>query len=357
MNVGLIGLPQTGKKTLFRLLGGAAAIESHKDPRTPVRAVADVQDDRFDKLVSMYDPKKEVRARLELLLLPRIEETSISEGTIFRDMGDVDAFCHLVRVFEDDSVYHMWGTPDPVREIEFVQAELLLHDLVFIEKRLERLEKQLNKVKDEQQQKEQSLLLRFRDQLENEHPLRLLEIDPNDAILIGSYPLLTLRKMIIALNISDDQIGDDTLINDLKARFGPSGIELVQIPVLAEAEIALLETAEERAEFMTEMGIADTAMHVLTRMCVEAVGLNSFFTVGKDEVRQWFVRRGALAPQAAGVIHSDLERGFIRAELMKYDDLIVAGTEESLKAEGKYYVKGKDYEVVDGDILNIRFNV
>jgi GTP-binding protein YchF len=357
MNVGIIGLPQVGKKTLFGLLVGPEALAGNIDPRAPVRGVAEVQDPRFDRLVEMYGPRKEARARLELVLLPKIEEQSVSEGSIFRDMGDIDAFVHLVRAFEDDSVYHMWGGPDPRREVEFVASELILHDHVFVEKRLERIESQLMRLKDERMQKERELLLRFREHLDEERPLRTLELSEEDRAIIASYPLLSQRKLIVALNVADDAIADTSLRDELQGSVDAQGVSVVQIPVLAEAEIAQLETAEERSEFMAEMGIADTAMHVLTAMCIEAVGLNSFFTVGKDEVRQWFVRRGAHAPAAAGVIHSDLERGFIRAEVMKYDELAEAGSEDALKAAGLHHLKGKDYVVVDGDILSIRFNV
>lgn len=356
MNIGIIGLPQSGKKTLFRLLVGEKALDGHVEGRSLVRGVADVQDARFDRLVAMYEPRKHVRARLELVLLPKIEE-KFSEGDIFRDMGDIDAFCHLVRAFQDDSIYHMWGSSDPVREVEFVQAELLLHDLIFLEKRLERIDKQIKKAKDDRLQRERKLMHRFQDQLEGELPLRLLELSEPEAATIASYPLLTLRKMIVALNIGDEDIADTKLLDELRGMWAARGIDFVQIAVQAEAEIAVLETASEREEFMREMGIEEPAMQVLTRMCIEAVGLSSFFTVGSDEVRQWFVRRQALAPQAAGVIHSDLERGFIRAEVMKYEELIEAGSEDALKAAGKHHLKGRDYVVEDGDILGIRFNV
>jgi GTP-binding protein YchF len=357
MNVGIIGLPQVGKKTLFGLLAGPQALAGNIDPRQPVRGVAEVQDPRFDRLVEMYVPRKEARARLDLVLLPRIEEQSVREGTIFRDMGDIDAFVHLVRAFEDDAVYHMWGSPDPRREAEFVASELILHDLIFVEKRLGRIESQLTRIKDERMQKERELLLKFQLQLEAERPLRLLELSEDEALIIVSYPLLSQRHLIVALNVGDDAIADTSLRDELQSAYAAHGVSVVQIPVQVEAEIAQLETADERKEFMGEMGITDAAMHVLTAMCIEAVGLNSFFTVGDDEVRQWFVRRGAAAPAAAGVIHSDLERGFIRAELMKYDELVAAGSEDALKAAGQHHLKGKDYIVVDGDILSIRFNV
>jgi ribosome-binding ATPase YchF (GTP1/OBG family) len=254
---------------------GDDALAGHVDARASLRGVAEVKDPRFDRLVEMYRPKKEVRARLEVVLLPKIEERAVSEGEIFKEMGEIDAFCHLVRVFEDDSIYHVWGKPDPAREVEFVHSEMILHDLIFVEKRLERIEKQLKKIKDERQQKEMTLLSRFKEQLEQEQPLRLGEISDDERAIIASYPLLTLGKMIIALNVADADIGDSARLEELRERFQRLGLWWVTIPVRAEAEIAQLDNAEERAEFMAEMGIKETALQALTRLCIEAVGLTS----------------------------------------------------------------------------------
>jgi ribosome-binding ATPase len=357
MKIGIIGLPQTGKKTLFSLLVGSDALSGHAEARGPVRGVADVQDPRFDRLVAMYRPRRQVRARLEVTLVPGIEEKSLASGEAIKDLGEVDAFCQVVRAFEDESVYHIWGGIDPKREVEFLHGEMILHDLVFIEKRLERIEKNLKKGKDDRADKERALLGRLREVLEKEVPLRRVGIGAEDAGLISSYPFLSRSPLIVALNVGDDAIAETRTRNALSAAFENLGARFVQIAARAEAEIAQLETAEERRAFMEDMGIRETALHLLTSCCIEALGLVSFFTVGEDEVRQWFVHRGAFAPEAAGVIHSDLQRGFIRAEVMKYDDLVTAGSEEKLKSTGKHYLKGKDYPVEDGDILTIRFNV
>ncbi|MDH4035909.1 MAG: DUF933 domain-containing protein [Candidatus Krumholzibacteria bacterium] len=357
MKIGIIGLPQTGKKTLFSLLVGPAALSGHADPRQPARGVGDVQDPRFDRLVELYRPKRQVRARLEVVLLPAIEENTLSQGEALKELSEIDAYCHVVRAFDDASIYHIWGAPDPRREIEFVHGEMVLHDLVFIEKRLDRIDKNLKKGKDDRAEKEKHLLTRFREALEREEPLRRLDVSGEDEAIVASYPFLTRRPLIAALNVADDAVGNTVLRDELEAAFGQLGLSMVQLAVRAEAEIGQLDSAEERAAFMADLGITEPAMHLLTSRCIQALGLQSFFTVGEDEVRQWFVRRGALAPEAAGAIHSDLQRGFIRAELMKYDDLIAAGSEDKLKATGKYYLKGKDYPVEDGDILAIRFNV
>lgn len=357
MNIGIIGLPQTGKKTLFKLLMGEGALPAHVDPRQIYRGVAEVQDPRFDNLLGVYQPRKQTRARLDAQLLPKIEEDVIRKGTIFKDMGEVDALCHVVRVFDDDSIYHLWGGPDPARAIEFVRSELVLHDLMFVEKRLERLESDLKKFKDEKRQREKTLLERFKSKLEDEKPLRLLNITRDEWVLTSSFPFLTLRQMIIALNVSESQVGDETLLLELKKRFSGLGLLFVQIAVQAESDIQQLESEEERREFMVELGLPDTALHLLTSKFIEAVGLLSFFTAASNELRQWFVRRGALAPEAAGKIHGDMERGFIRAEVVHYDDVIECGSEEEAKSVGKYHVKGKDYEIRDGDVLKILFNV
>jgi GTP-binding protein YchF len=357
MRIGIIGLPQTGKKTLFSLLVGPAALAAHTDARAAARGMADVQDARFDRLVDLYRPKRQVRARLEVVLCPSIEEKSLSEGDALDEIADVDALCHVVRVFEDDSVYHVWGSPDPRREVAFLHGEMVLHDLVFVEKRLERIDKNLKKAKDERAAKERALLERFHQWLEKEQPLRSVALSNEEAALIASYPFLTRRAIIIALNVAADAVGDPSLRDSLAAQFASLGMSVVQIAAHAESEIASLDDPGERAVFMNDLGIDTPALHLLTRHLIEALGLASFFTVGEDEVRQWFVRRGATAPEAAGVIHSDLQRGFIRAEVMKYADLVAAGSEEKLKATGKYFLKGKEYVVEEGDILTIRFNV
>jgi hypothetical protein len=356
MKIGIIGLPQTGKKTLFQILTGHVFTE-HSDQKKPAMGMADIIDQRFDTLVQMYKPKKQVRAKIDIELLPRLEKESIARGDIFKDIADVDAVCHVVRAFEDEAIYHVDGSIDPVRDIDMVGGELILHDLLFIEKRLERLEAQMKKLKDEKQQKEHDMLVRFREHLEKEQPLRLLEICPEDDMLIRSYPFITLKQMILVLNVADDGLGDMAIIEKLRARCDAEKMEVMQVSAKMEAEIAALESEAERREFLKDLGIEQPALGQLTHLCLKALGLMSFFTVGEDEVRQWLIRRNATAPEAAGAIHSDLQRGFIRAEVFKYGELMAHKNEAGLKAAGKLYLKGKDYIVEEGDILNIRFKV
>jgi len=356
MKVGVIGLPQTGKKTLFQILTGSEVREKSGAPK-PVPGTADILDDRFDRLISMYSPKSEVRARVDLVLLPKIEQETIARGDIFRDIVDVDAICHVIRAFEDEAVYHAEGSVYPLRDAEMVNSELLLHDQIFVEKRIARIREMVKKIKDDNQVKELVLLERMLAHLEQEKPLRLMEISPDEDSLIRSYPFITRKEMVLVLNVSEDALQSTSLLESFNDLCLSQKMEVMQVSAKVESEVALLDLEEEKKEFLEELGIKETALGLLTRLCLKALGLVSFFTVGEDEVRQWLVRRQSPAPKAAGVIHSDLERGFIRAEVIKYDELMELGSEAEIKKAGKLSVQGKDYIVEDGDILNIRFKV
>lgn len=356
MKVGIIGLPQTGKKTLFQVLTGTR-LREQAGPAKALPGTAEIGDPRFDTLAAMYQPNKQVRARIDLALLPRIEQESIVKGDIFKEIADVDAICHVVRAFADEAIYHSAGSVDPLRDVEAINGELLMHDQIFVEKRIERIEVSLKKIKDDKQLKELELMRLMQAMLEEEKPLRLMTLGEEEEALIRSYPLITRKEMVVAYNVAEAQLADDSLLAETAARFGATGLTAMLVSAQVESEIALLDNAAERAEFLSDLGIAEPALDVLTRLCLKSLGLISFFTVGKDEVRQWLVRRDSPAPVAAGVIHSDLQRGFIRAEVMKYDELIAHGSEAELKKAGKMYLQGKDYIVGDGDILNIRFKV
>jgi GTP-binding protein YchF len=356
MKVGIIGLPQTGKKTLFQILTGNEITEPAKAFK-PVPGTADILDTRFNTLVDLYAPKKEVMARLDLVLLPKMEAETISKGDIFKDIADMDAICHVVRAFEDDAIYHAEGAVDALRDFHMVNSELVMHDQIFVEKRIERLEAMVKKIKDEDQQKELALMKKMQGHLEQERPLRLLELTEDEDKMIRSYPFITRKKMVIAVNVGEDDLKNKTLMDGFKAACDRLMIEAMLVSAKVEAEIAVLDTQEEKDEFLADMGITATALETLTALCLKSLNLISFFTVGQDEVRQWLVRKDSKAPAAAGVIHSDLERGFIRAEVFKYDDLMALGSEAEVKKNGKFNVEGKEYTVVDGDILNIRFSV
>jgi GTP-binding protein YchF len=357
MKIGLIGLPQTGKKTLFELLTGHRLLEKDLLSNKPIKGTAEIRDPRFDKIASIYNPQKEVRARIEIELLPKLEKDSIAKGDVFKDINNVDAVCHLVRAFKDDSVYHPAGSVDARRDIDNINSELLLNDMLFIEKRLERIEKDIKKTSDKAAIKERELLVKLKAQLDKELPLRLMELTAEENKTIASYPFVTLKEMVLALNVSDDKLQENSLLEKLRNLYQHLKVEIMQVSVKAESEIAALESEQERREFLEALGIKEPAIDILTHACLRALNLISFFTVTHNELRQWNIRRGCLAVEAAGAIHTDLQRGFIRAEVVKYNDLIALGTEEKIKEAGKFYLKGKDYVVEDADIITVRFNV
>ena len=356
MKVGIIGLPQTGKKTLFQILTGHEITEPSKALK-PLPGSADILDSRFNQLVEMYKPKKNIKARIELVLLPKMEAETLSKGEIFKDMADMDAVCHIVRAFEDDAIYHAQGSVDALRDFEMVNGELVMHDQMFVEKRMERLEAMVKKIKDKGQLKELALMNRLKDHLEEEKPLRLIGLTDDEEKMIRSYPFITRKKLVIAVNVSEDDLENETLLLSFRENCELNDIEVMLVSAKVESEIAMLDTQEEKDEFLEDLGIHQTALESLTKLCLKSLNLISFFTVGKDEVRQWLVKKEATAPTAAGIIHSDLERGFIRAEVFKYHELIASGSEAELKKNGQIRVHGKDYIVEDGDILNIRFAV
>lgn len=357
MKIGMIGLPQVGKKTLFELLTAHKPTEAEIASLKPIKGVAEILDGRFDKLCSIYSPKKKVRARIDIELIPKIEKDSIAKGDIFKDINDLDAICHVVRVFKDDSVYHVDGSIDAKRDIDFVNAELLLHDLIFIEKRVERLDKTIKQTKEDAAVKEREILGKLKEHLDKSLPLRTLELSHDDKKFITSYPFISMKDMFIVLNVSEDDLKETLLRSELINELKEIRIDVMQVSAKVEEEIMALESEEERKEFMQSLGITEPAINVMTQLCLKTLNLISFFTVGADEVRQWNLKRGSSAPEASGVIHTDLQRGFIRAEVIKYDDLINLGSEEKVKDAGKFLLKGKDYVVEDGDILTIRFNV
>ncbi|MFH1825363.1 MAG: redox-regulated ATPase YchF [Candidatus Firestonebacteria bacterium] len=357
MKIGIIGFPQTGKKTLFELITRHNLSENDILSGKPIEGIAEIVDPRFEKLAHMYNPEKLARAKINLVLLPKLGKGDLAKEEVLKEINVVDVLCHVVRSFHNDSVYHLSGSVDPKRDIEEINSELILNDLLFIEKRLERIEKNIKRLMVDSAIKEKELLFKLKQHLEKEKPLRLLEMKSEDKKILSSYPLITFKEMIVVLNVSEKDLKDQSEIKKLETYFAPFKINMMCVSAKVEAEIAVLETEDERQAFLKEVGISEPAIDILKRVCIKALDLISFFGVGSDEVKQWTIRAGSSAPQAAGAIHSDLEKGFIRAEVMKYDDLISFGSEKSLKEAGKFYLKGKDYIVEDGDIIGVRFNV
>ena len=355
MKLGLVGFPQVGKRTLFRLLTGQQAKVEDKKGGSAL-GLAKVRDERFDRLVEIYTPRQETPAYFEFALLPDLDKQTSRNDATMRALEKVDVICHLVRTFEDDTVYHVEGSIDPHRDIKILNEELQLNDLLFIEKRLERLEKENRKRDAGKAAAETDLLNRMKNHLDGGRSLRSFVLSGDEEKLITSYPFLTRKTVIIILNVGEEELKDPDLIPRLKERFQEQDFEWIAVSAKIEEELSSLDP-EERQAFLRELHLDQPALDRLTLLCYNSLGLISFFTVGADEVRAWTNRQGTLAPQAAGVIHSDIERGFIRAEVMKYRDLIMLGDEQKVKEVGRLMQKGRDYVVEDGDIINFLFNV
>ena len=357
MHIGLIGLPQSGKKTLLRLLTGVDAQASAAGRDGLVPGVCPVRDPRLDRLAAMYRPQKLTPATIQYLLMPDLTKDSAKNQELFKALANVDVLAAVIRAFPDDAVFHLEGSVNPRRDVTMAQTELLLNDLLFVEKRLERIAKEAARRSGADREAECLLLNRLHAHLNEGGPLRTLTLAPEEAKLLSGAPLLTRKPLIVILNVGESQLHETQALDELRPSAAKEHLHLVQVSAKIEEELSQLADPAERAAFLKELGIAESAIDGLTRVSYEALGLISYFTVGPDEVRAWTVRRGASAAAAAGVIHSDLERGFIRAELIKYDDLIALGSEHAVATNGKAHLKGRDYVVEDGDILSFRFNV
>ncbi|OGG46128.1 MAG: hypothetical protein A3F84_26930 [Candidatus Handelsmanbacteria bacterium RIFCSPLOWO2_12_FULL_64_10] len=346
MKLGLVGLPQVGKRTLFRLLAGQ---EANLNGGRGL-GLARVRDARFERLVSMYRPKKVTPAQVAFTLLPDLGQQAERNAPVFKELEQVDAICHLVRAFPDETVFHVEGSVDPRRDVLAFHEELQFNDMLFVEKRIERLGKERGKKADAQKAAlEADLLARMRAHLEAGRPLRRFGFTDDERRLIGSYPLLTCKPVIQVLNVGEDALHDAGL--GLAADLSDQAFEWIAVSAKIEEEISQLGP-EEREAFLRTLHVDRPALDRLTLLCYGALGLIPFFTVGPDEVRAWTIRRGSLAPQAARAIHADLERGFIRAEVMRYQDLVAMGSEQRLKESGRLMQKGRDYVVEDGDIVH-----
>ncbi|MBT4139525.1 MAG: redox-regulated ATPase YchF [Candidatus Latescibacteria bacterium] len=349
MKLGLVGLPQVGKRTLFSLLTG-------QDGDKVNIGLAKVRDARFEKLVEMFQPKKETPAQMEFMLLPDMDTDASRNAETLKGLEQVDVICYLARVFEDDTVFHVEGDVNARRDVQALWDELILSDQIFVEKRLERLAKEKRPNDVQRAAKETELMTRMQTHLEDGRPLSQFDFSDEDQKLITSYPFLTMKALMVVLNVGEDQLGDDSLVQEVSKDFVDQGFKWIAISAQIEDEVSQLDD-EERISFLEELGIEQPALDRLTLLCYETLGLMSYFTVGEDEVRAWTIRQGALAPVAGGVIHGDIERGFIRAEVMQYDDLMELGSEQKVKAAGKFVQKGRDAVIDDGDIIHFLFKV
>ncbi len=362
MKIGLIGLPTTGKTTLFNLLTHSdKEISAFSSGKTETHVgTARIPDDRVDFLREMYNPRKTTYAAMELTDLPGlVKGASAGKGAgnqFLEAARKVDAIVHIVRAFENPDVAHVEATIDPLRDIETVNLELLFADLGIIETRIERIE-DAKKINSEMK-KELEVLQKCREGLEQEIPIYSLGLTDEEKEYLKTFNFLSVKPMVLVVNIDEDQMaeGNYPQKEQVYSYADERGIPFMEICARIEMEIDRLEP-EDREVFMEELGIKEPGIHRLARVLYDYFGLISFLTAGADEVKAWTIRKGTTAHKAAGKIHSDIERGFIRAEVVKYQALKELGSMAKVKDKGLYRLEGKDYVVQDGDIINFRFNV
>jgi len=357
MKSGIIGLPQVGKTSLFKILTKADISNRGSNPKEMHLGIARVPDERLDKLAVQYNPKKLTHAVVEYVDVAAIGQDALKETAFLTNLRTVDALAHVLRVFDDPSIPHV-GDINPLRDAKTVDFDLIVSDLGQVEKRLERLEKDLKKMKNMELEREFDLIKRCKEHLEKELPLREMELAVDDEKRIRGFMFLSQKPILYVLNINEStNLGEDLehaadkfKMNELASRKN-AGVTAICGKV--EAELAEMSDEEAR-DFLSSYGLTESGLTRLIRKTYELLGVISFFTIGEDECRAWTVPRNSRAQNAAGAIHSDLEKHFIRAETIHWDKLLESGSEANARGKGLLRLEGKDYIVQDGDVMHIR---
>lgn len=364
LKAGIVGLPNVGKSTLFNAITQAGAESANYPFCTidPNVGIVEVPDERLDKLTELVVPKKTVPTAFEFVdIAGLVRGASKGEGLgnkFLAHIREVDAIVHVVRCFEDENITHVDGKIDPISDIQTINLELILADLDSVEKRIERSRKNI-KGGNKQIAQEVEVLERIKESLYNDMPARSIELSEDERLLIRDLHLLTMKPVLYAANVSEDGVTEaDSNPYVLKVKEFAEAENAMVVPISAkvEADISELED-EDKAMFLEELGLAESGLNRLIKAAYQLLGLYTYFTAGVQEVRAWTIRKGTKAPGAAGVIHTDFERGFIRAEVVGYEDLVNAGSMNGAKERGQLRLEGKEYLVKDGDVMHFRFNV